>query len=146
MKQYDPNRVWERVQSPPGPDSQSLEPLIGILAPQLRALHQLTRKLPVPQATMARELYRQLQRHLACLKGMQVLISGTPPKLPPGPAPTDPPDLLLRQCYAQTLRLRTEYEARRSDPAYGHIFRLLSNEIPEQSCRILELLGMLQSQ
>ena len=143
MKPYDTNRVWERVQSPPAPDSQSAEPLMGLLVQQIRCLHQLTRKLPLPQASVARELHRQFQQQLACLRGMQVLISGTPPRIPPGPAPTDPPDLLLRQCYAQTLRLRTEYEAKRSDPAYGHIFRQLSNQLPEQSSRILELLGLL---
>ena len=141
MKQYDPNRVWERVQSPPVPDSQSLEPLVRILWQQTRIFQQLTKKLPLPQAAVARELQKQFQQQLTCLKGMLILISGAPSPNPPSPASGDPPELLLRQAYAQSLRLRTEYEARRSDAAYGHIFRLFSNRLPEQAADILMLLG-----
>ena len=142
MKQFDANRVWERVQSPPLPDTQAMDPLMELLVLQIRICQHLTRKLPLPQAAVARELHRQYQQQLLCLKGMQVLLSGTVSRISPVPVPADPPDLLLRQAYARALRLRTEYEARRGDPAYGHIFRLLSNQVPEQSCRILELLGM----
>ena len=145
MTQYDPNRVWERVQTPPPPDPQALGPLTGILAQAVRIFHHLTRKLPIPQASAARELHRRFRQQLVCLKGMQILLSGTAPQIPPGAVPADPPDLLLRQCYTQVLRLRAEYEARRNDPAYGHIFRLLGNQLPELSCLILELLGMTQN-
>ena len=143
MKQYDPNRVWERVQNTSVPDTQSMEPLMGILAWKVQVLRHLSGKLPAPQAAEARTLSRRFQQQLACLKGMQILISGTAPTIRPEAIPRDPPDLLLRQCYAQALRLRTEYEARRSDPAYGHIFRALANDLPEQSRSILELLGTL---
>ncbi len=143
MKQYDPNRVWERVQNAPVPDTQSLESLMGILAWEVQVLQYLSGKLPTPRAAETRTLSRQFQQQLACLKGMQVLISGTAPTIRPEAVPRDPPDLLLRQCYAQTLRLRAEYEGRRSDPAYGHIFRVLANDLPEQSRNLLALLGTL---
>ena len=74
---------------------------------------------------------------------MQILIAGNAPAVRIQPVSADPPDLLLRQCYAQTMRLRTEYESRRSDPAYGHIFRTLTNDLSEQSRIILEILGSL---
>ena len=142
MRQYDPKGVWDRVQSAPAPEPQSPEPIMEILAWESRVLQHLSKKLPPPQAAEAREQSHRFRQQLACLRGMQALISGTPPRIPTGTVPPDPPDLLLRQCYAQTLRLQTEYEARRGDPAYGHIFRLLAHRLPEQSGKLLELLGM----
>ena len=74
---------------------------------------------------------------------MHILIAGTAPAIRNLPVPGHPPDILLRQCYGRILRLRTEYEARRSDPAYGSVFRVLSNDLPEMSRNVLELLGTL---
>ncbi len=143
MSQYDPTRVWERVQSAPAADIQNLGNAMETLYLEARIFQQLTQKLPAPMAVIARDLSRQASRHLRCLKGMHILIAGTAPAVRALPIPADPADLLLRQCYGQTLRLRTEYETRRNDPAYGHVFRALANDLPEQSRNILELLGAL---
>ena len=143
MEHYDSNRVWERVQSTPAADSQNLGNLMEALYLQSRTFQQLTRKLPPNMAAVAREVTQGINRQLNCLKGMHILITGTAPTIRPVPLPTDPADLLLRQCYAQTMRLRSEYESRRNDPAYGSVFRSLANDLPEQSRSILELLGAL---
>ena len=143
MEHYDPNRVWERVQSAPAADFQNLGNLMEALHLQSRIFQQLTRKLPQPQAAIAREVNQGVNRQLSCLKGMHILVTGTAPTIRPASLPTDPADLLLRQCYAQTMRLRAEYESRRNDPAYGSVFRSLANDLPQQSRSILELLGAL---
>ena len=142
MEHYDSNRVWERVQSAPAVDFQNLGNLMEGLHLQIRIFQQLSRKLP-PIAAITRELSRNANRQLNCLKGMHTLISGSAPSVRILPVSGDPPDLLLRQCYAQTMRLRAEYESRRNDPAYGHIFRTLSNDSLVQSRNILEILGSL---
>ena len=143
MQQYDPAGVWERVQSAPAADPQNLSGLTETLHLETRLFQQLTRKLPAHQAAYARELSRRASRHLACLKGMHILISGTAPAIRALPVPGDPPDVLLRQSYGRILRLRTEYETRRSDPVYGSVFRVLATDLPEQSRTVLELLGMI---
>lgn len=143
MEHYDSNRVWERVQSAPAADFQNLGTLMEGLHLQIRIFQQLSKKLPPPIAAITRELSRNASRQLNCLKGMQILIAGNASAVRILPVSGDPPDLLLRQCYAQTIRLRTEYESRRNDPAYGHIFRTLSNDSLEQSRNILEILGSL---
>ena len=143
MKQYDPAGVLERVQSAPAADPQNLSGLMETLHLETRLFQQLTRKLPTHLAAYARELSRRANRHLACLKGMHILIAGAAPNVRILPVPGDPPDILLRQYYGRLLRLRTEYEARRSDPVYGPVFRALAADLPEQSRTVLELLGML---
>ena len=143
MEHYDSNRVWERVQSTPAADFQNLGNLMETLHLQSRTFQQLTRKLPPNMAAVTREVTQGINRQLSCLKGMHILITGAAPTIRPAPPPTDPADLLLRQCYAQTMRLRSEYESRRNDPAYGSVFRSLANDLPEQSRSILELLGAL---
>ena len=143
MKHYNPTDVWERVQSAPAADPQNLWNLMESLHLEVRLFQQLSRKLPAPAAPIAREISHRSSRHLNCLKGMHILIAGTAPAIRNLPVPGDPPDILLRQCYGRILRLRTEYEARRSDPAYGSVFRVLSNDLPEMSRNVLELLGTL---
>lgn len=143
MKSYDAAGVWERVQSAPAADPQNLMGLMEALQLELRIFQLLSRKLPPAQAAPARELSRLAQRHFACLQGMHVLLCGTAPQLRPQPIPTDPPELLLRQCCGRILRLRGEYESRRSDPAHGPIFRLLANELAQYNRLALELLAAL---
>ena len=74
---------------------------------------------------------------------MMLPACGSGYKAPPPPIPTDPPELLLRQCCGRILRLRGEYESRRSDPAHGPIFRLLANELAQYNRLALELLAAL---
>ena len=143
MEHYDPKRVWDRVQSPPAADFQNLGNLLESLQMQMQIFQQLSKKLPPPMAAIARESRQQAGRQLNCLKGMHILVTGTAPVVRTLPVPSDPVDLLLRQCYAQIMRLRTEYDARRNDPAYGHIFRTLANDLTGQSRSLLELLGAL---
>ena len=143
MQHYDPNCVWERVQSAPAADCQNLGSLMESLNLQIRTFQQMARKLPPSTAATVRELSRNANRQLNCLKGMHILIAGTTPTVPILPVAADPTDLLLRQSYARIMRLRTEYESRRNDPAYGHVFRAFTNDLSQQSQSILELLGSL---
>lgn len=142
MNQYDAERVWERVKGEAG--GPAAEPLAALLAGEIRVFQQLGKKLPAAQALQARQLSLRFQQQLACLRGMQVLIAGALPRPRQPQVSQDPPDLLLRQSYAQSLRLRTEYEARRGDPVYGPVFRLLASQMPEISAGILSLLGSLR--
>ena len=148
MKNYDPKtaaRVWDRVQGTAVPtgDAQSVLNLIAEEMLDAAAYQKLSRRLPPPQAAIARQLSQQEQAHVSCLKGVYTLITGSKAMVPPPPVSDDPPDIVLRRCYGREMRCLSQYEARVGDPQYGHIFRRLAAQEQEHCHKILEILGAL---
>ena len=146
MKNYDPKtaaRGWDRVQGAAVPtgDAQSVLNLIAEEMLDAAAYQKLSRRLPPPQAAIARQLSQQEQAHVSCLKGVYTLITGSKAMVPPPPVSDDPPDIVLRRCYGREMRCLSQYEARVGDPQYGHIFRRLAAQEQEHCHKILELLG-----
>lgn len=145
MKNYDPKvaqQVWDRVQNAnPAPDSQALIKLIEEELLDAATYQKLSRRLPPPQAAIARQLAAQEQAHAICLKGIYTMLSGEKPGFSPPAVADEPPDLTLRRCYGREMRCLAQYEARRGDPLYGHIFRSLAKEEQAHCHRLLELLG-----
>lgn len=148
MKQYDPNtaaKVWDRVQNAPVPtgDAQSILNLIAEEMLDAASYARLAKRLPPPQAAIARSIAQQEQSHIACLKGIYTLITGRKPIVPPPTVADDPPEILLRRCYGREMRCLAQYESRQTDVQYGHIFRKLASQEQEHCHHILELLGTL---
>lgn len=148
MKPYDPKtaaRVWDRVQSTavPAGDAQMVLNLIAEEMLDAAAYLRLAKRLPPPQAAIARQLSQQEQAHIACLKGIYTLITGRKAIVPPPAVSDDPPDIVLRRCYGREMRCLAQYEARQADPQYGHIFLTLARQEKEHCHRILEILGAL---
>ena len=148
MKQYDPKtaaRVWDRVQNttPPAGDAQTVLNLIAEEMLDAASYQRLARRLPPPQAAIARQLSQQEQAHISCLKGIYTLITGEKPLVPPPAVSDDPPEIILRRCYGREMRCLSQYESRMGDPQYGHIFRTLARQEQEHCHRILEILGTL---
>ena len=148
MKNYDPKtaaKVWDRVQNTAVPvgDAQAIMNLIAEELTDSAAYLRLARKLPPPQAAVARQMAQQEQSHATCLKGMYALITGHKASVPPPTVSDDPPDIVLRRCYGREMRSLTQYESRQSDPQYGHVFRDLARQEQEHCHRILEILGAL---
>ena len=145
MRSYDPKtaaRVWDRVNDAAGTgDAQAI---LGLLREELldaATYQKLMRRLPPPQAAAVRELARQEQAHATCLKGIYTMLSGEKPVLPPPAVADDPPEVVLRRCYGREMRALAQYEARRTDPLYGHVFRKLAQEEQAHCHKLLELLG-----
>ena len=148
MKPYDPNtaaKVWDRVRSTPAAtaDAQAVLELIAQEMLDAATYSRLAQRLPPPQAVIARQIARQEQSHISCLKGVYTLITGQKPMVPKPAVTDDPPDILLRRCYGREMRCLSQYEARQTDPQYGHIFRTLARQEQEHCHRILEILGTL---
>ena len=148
MKPYDPKTavsVWDRVKStaPPAGDAPAILNLIEEELVDAAAYLRLTRKLPPPQAAIARHLSKQEQNHAVCLKGIYALITGRKALVAQPVVPDDPPEIVLRRCYGREMRCLTQYEARQNDPQYGHVFLSLARQEQEHCHRILELLGAL---
>ena len=148
MKSYDPKtaaRVWDRVQNTvvPAGDAQTVLNLIAEEMLDAAAYQRLAKRLPPPQAAIARQISMQEQSHISCLKGIYTLITGQKPLVPPPTVTDDPPDIVLRRCYGREMRCLSQYESRMGDPQYGHIFRGLARQEQEHCHRILEILGTL---
>lgn len=148
MKQYDPKtaaKVWDRVQNtaPPTGDAQTVLNLIAEEMLDAVSYQRLTKRLPPPQAAIARKLMQQEQSHISCLKGIYTLITGEKPLVPPPTVADDPPEIMLRRCYGREMRCLSQYESRMGDPQYGHIFRSLARQEQEHCHGILEILGAL---
>lgn len=146
MKDMNPNtaaQVWDRVKNTavPAPDARSI---LGLIAEEMQdaaAYQRLAQRLPAHLATVARQMARQEQSHVTCLKGAYTLITGQKPLVPPAAVSDDPPEILLRRCYGREMRCLSQYESRQNDPQYGHIFRMLARQEQEHCHRILEILG-----
>ena len=146
MKPIDPHtaaRVWDRVQNTavPAPDAQVILNQISEELLDAALWQQLARRLPPPQASLARQLSVQDQSHAGCLKGIYTMITGRKPIVPTPTAGDDPPSVLLRRCYGRKMRTLSHYESRQGDPQYGHVFRTLARQEQEHCHRILEILG-----
>ena len=148
MKNYDPKtaaRVWDRVQNTtiPTADAGAILELIAQEMTDAAAYQKLAQRLPPPQANLARQIARQEQSHVTCLKGVYTLITGSKAIVPPPAVSDDGAEILLRRCYGREMRCLSQYEARMGDPQYGHIFRQLARQEQEHCHRILEILGAL---
>ena len=147
MKENQPNsaRVWDRVRSAavPAPDAQSILGLIAEEMADAAAYQKLANRLPPPLAATAKQLSRQEQSHVACLRGVYTLITEQKPIVPPPAVPDDGPEIVLRRCYGREMRCLSQYEARQNDPQYGHTFRTLAQQEKEHCHKILEILGAL---
>ena len=148
MKNYDPKtaaRVWDRVQNTvvPSGDAQTVLNLIAEEMLDAAAYQRLSRRLPPPQAAIARQLSQQEHAHVSCLKGIYTMITGQKPLVPPPAVTDDPPEIVLRRCYGREMRCLSQYEARMGDPQYGHIFRRLAVQEQEHCHKLLEILGAL---
>lgn len=148
MKNYDPKtaaRVWDRVQhaAVPAGDSQLILNLIAEESLDAATYLQLAKRLQQPLTAVVKQLAGQEQSHISCLKGIYTMITGEKAKILPPKVADDPPDIVLRRCYGREMRALAQYEARQSDPQYGHVFRTLARQEQEHCHRLLELLGAL---
>ena len=148
MKEINPNtaaRVWDRVRNTAVPtgDAPTILNLIAEEILDAASYQRLARRLPPPQAAIAKKLMQQEQSHISCLKGIYTLITGDKPLVPPPTVTDDPPEIMLRRCYGREMRCLSQYEARQTDPQYGHIFQTLARQEKEHCHRILEILGSL---
>ena len=148
MKPYDPKTaisVWDRVKSaePSVGDAPAILNLIEEELADAATYLRLAKKLPPPQAAIARQLSQQEQAHAVCLKGIYSLITGRKALVPQPVIADDPPEIVLRRCYGREMRSLAQYESRQNDPQYGNVFRTLSRQEQEHCHRILELLGAL---
>lgn len=150
MQAYDPQkaaRVWQRVQGQqesPKPEERrdDYQELVMNEALSAAACQQLARQMGQKDTAAAlQRMAREERRHAACLRGMQVLVTGQRTELRLPQPETEPPERALRRCYAAALRSMRTYETRADDGEYGAVFAELARQEREHCCLILELLG-----
>lgn len=149
MERIDPAKaaaVWQRVHNsqPPAQNEQSL---IGLIQDELTdsmVYWNLTKQFSGPQHALLRQLHQQKQSHVACLKGIYTLITGSRPVIRASQPAAEPAEVTLRRCYGREMRRLAQYESRMADTEYGKIFSKLAQQEQEHCRLVLELLGSLQ--
>lgn len=147
MEILDPQkaaRVWQRVHPENTAPEQGLLSLIAQEWADATTYLQLSRKLPGKPAALLRQLFEQEQTHVACLKGIYTLITGTHPKVATLPLPSETPEQTLRRCYGREMQCLAQYEQRSSHPEYGKVFARLALQEQEHCRLVLEILGSLK--
>jgi len=149
MESYNPEvaaRVWQRVQSKPEieQDAQWLLSLIAQEGTDAAAYLALSRRTQGKSSAMLRQMFQEEQAHVACLKGIYKLVTGSHPAVRSVPPKQEPVLAVLRRCYGQEMRGLAQYEAHCADPEYGQVFARLADQEREHCRMVLELLGNLQ--
>jgi rubrerythrin len=149
MNGYDPKlaaRVWQRVQKAPetAPDTAQLMSLIAQEWTDAATYLSLSRRTHGRISAQLHHLYEEEQAHIACLKGIYTLVTGTRPATRSVPPSNEPVELVLRRCYGREMQCLAQYEARSADPEYGPIFARLAAQEREHCRLVLEILGSLQ--
>lgn len=118
--------VWQRVQQKPTPPET---PELAILLTGLRQEAVLyTLLLSKTNHTGLKPLLKQVNSHIACVKGM-CLLSGSEIQhfIPPQPRQENW-ETAMRRAYTNALGRLTEYEKRTSDANFGPVFLILAQE------------------
>ena len=149
MNGYNPQvaaRVWQRVQKTPdpAPDAAQLLTLIAEEWTDAATYLALSRRTQGKRSTQLYRLYEEEQAHVACLKGIYTLVTGTHPKTQSVPPSRESVSIILRRCYGREMQCLAQYEARSADPEYGQIFARLADQEREHCRMVLEILGGLQ--
>ena len=149
MATYDPQkaaRVWQRVQGEKESREihhreDNLQELIMNEWIAAATYLQLARKMGQKEAAVLQSLAREEQNHLSCLKGIHTLITGEKCAVKAPKIQLSTPEITLRRCYGDKMRNLKEYEARTSDPEFGHVFARLAEQEREHCRVLLQLIG-----
>lgn len=118
--------VWQRVQQKP--QSPALPELPSLLTGLRQEAVLYTLLLKQTNHTGLKPLLKQVNSHIASVKGM-CLLSGAEVQhfVPPQPRQENW-ETAMRRAYANALGRLTEYEKRTSDASFGPVFCILAEE------------------
>ena len=149
IDQQKATRVWQRVQQTQTEDRKNdrmdnLQELIMNEWTAAATYQQLSRRLPPKEAAVLQRLSREEHGHGACLRGMYNLITGEKCPVHMPQLPAEPAERILRRCYGLEMRSLKEYEAKSSDPEYGHVFARIAEQEREHCVALLGIIGSLE--
>lgn len=143
-------RVWQRVQENKPAENNArwadLKELILNEWESAATYQQLVRQLPPKEGQILMRLAREEHAHGAALRGMYALVTGEKCPIHRGNLPQEPIALTLRRCYGLEMRSLKAYEAKISDPEYGHVFARIAQQEQEHCMALLGILGTLEKE
>ena len=142
MQTIDPQkaaRVWNRVQG--NEEMPFLPELIEQEWQDAVIYLALARRFQGRDSQLLRQLARQEQDHVACLRGLYALLTGSRPVSRTPVSPKEDTQTLLRRSYGTHMQRLARYEERKADPDYGQIFSQLAQQERDQCQKLLALLG-----
>ena len=141
-------RVWQRVQTaqPEMPVVQPAQQLLGWILEEWQTGQRyiaLQGQLPSGHSRMLKEMVKEKQAQVACLKGIYRIMTGSQPKVATVAPKIEPAANLLRKCYGSLMRSLAWYDGVSHDPEYGSAYNRLAQQNRTHCQSILTLLGKL---
>lgn len=133
-------RVWNRVRNQDPRENTELKTLAMDSQEAAAMYRQLLKSRVESHRELGKKLLTTEGEILSCLKGLCLLQTGAPMKLPMvGSVSVDAKGLIRR--YHVAHRNVAEFTARSAEPEWGHVFRKVA-ELQERQCQTLcQLLG-----
>ena len=147
MNTIDPQKaaqVWQRVRGNARLSDRELITLISNAWTTGATYLKLSRQMQGKENAALRHLYGEQLAHVACLKGIYTLITGTRPSVKAAPLPYQDPEAILRRCYGRQMQALADYESKSEDPEYGPVFARLADRERDHCRTLLELIGNLK--
>lgn len=147
MNTIDPQKaaqVWQRVRGAARLSDRELTTMISNAWTTGATYLKLSRQFQGKESAMLRQLHSEQLAHVACLKGIYTLITGTRPTIKAAPLPYQDPEAILRRCYGRGMQALADYESKTEDPEYGPVFSRLALREQDHCRSLLELIGNLK--
>ena len=147
MNTIDPQKaaqIWQRVRGSARLSDRELVTMISNAWTIGATYLKLSRQFQGKDSTALRRLYEQQQAHVACLRGIYTLITGTRPSVKALPLSYQDPEAVLRRCYGKQMQALADYESKSEDPEYGPVFARLAQREQDHCRTLLELIGNLK--
>ena len=106
MNTIDPQKaaqVWQRVRGTARLSDRELTTMISNAWTTGATYLKLSRQFQGKESAMLRQLHSEQLAHVACLKGIYTLITGTRSTIKAAPLPYQDPEAILRRCYGRSL-------------------------------------------
>ena len=136
-------RVWQRVTAQPmQPGPETLKTLIAMEMQTRQTLLPLAKQMPHHAHTLM-QMASHCGRHIRTLQGIHTLTEGCRADVRAAAQSMATSPNSLRRLYGTSLKLATQYAARRDDEQYGLIFDAMAVAKAQHCATLLELLGTL---
>ncbi len=136
-------RIWQRVRGEQVPVTDGLPAMVTAALTEAAIYGVLTRRTQGPARELLQQLREQEWANARCMKGIYVLVTGTPLAVTAPTPEVEQTEIALRKCYGSSLRALAAYEGKMGREEYGPVFEMLAAREREHCRKITEIAGLL---
>lgn len=136
-------RIWQRVRGEQVPVTEGLPALVAAAMTEAAVYGVIARRTQGPARELLLQLKEQELAHARCMKGVYVLVTGTPMAVTAPTPEVEKTEIALRKCYGRSLRALAAYEQKMGREEYGPVFEMLAAREREHCRKITEIAGLI---